>query len=198
MTDSPASLHRCAWAATEFSIPYHDLEWGSPVHDERTLFEFLVLEGAQAGLSWETILKKRDNYRAAFDKFEPARVAAYDEDKINELLANPGIIRNRLKIRSAIQNARAFLAVQQEFGSFDAYLWSFVDGQPVHNTWEKLSDIPARTPLSDRLSKDLVKRGFNFVGSTICYALMQAIGMVNDHQVDCFRYAELKENGTPA
>ena len=198
MTDSPASLHRCAWAATEFSIPYHDLEWGSPVHDERTLFEFLVLEGAQAGLSWETILKKRDNYRAAFDKFEPARVAAYDEDKINELLANPGIIRNRLKIRSAIQNARAFLAVQQEFGSFDAYLWSFVDGQPVHNAWEKLSDIPARTPLSDRLSKDLVKRGFNFVGSTICYALMQAIGMVNDHQVDCFRYAELKENGTPA
>ncbi len=198
MTDLPASLHRCAWAATEFSIPYHDLEWGSPVHDERTLFEFLVLEGAQAGLSWETILKKRDNYRAAFDKFEPARVAAYDEDKINELLANPGIIRNRLKIRSAIQNARAFLAVQQEFGSFDAYLWSFVDGQPVHNAWEKLSDIPARTPLSDRLSKDLVKRGFNFVGSTICYALMQAIGMVNDHQVDCFRYAELKENGTPA
>ena len=159
MTDSPASLHRCAWAATEFSIPYHDLEWGSPVHDERTLFEFLVLEGAQAGLSWETILKKRDNYRAAFDKFEPARVAAYNEDKINELLANPGIIRNRLKIRSAIQNARAFLAVQQEFGSFDAYLWSFVDGQPVHNAWEKLSDIPARTPLSDRLSKDLVKRG---------------------------------------
>ncbi|RPJ42836.1 MAG: DNA-3-methyladenine glycosylase I [Chloroflexi bacterium] len=197
MTDSPASLHRCAWAATEFSIPYHDLEWGSPVHDDRALFEFLVLEGAQAGLSWETILKKRDNYRAAFDKFEPARVAAYDEDKINELLANPGIIRNRLKIRSAIQNARAFLAVQQEFGSFDAYLWSFVDGQPVHNTWEKLSEIPARTPLSDRLSKDLVKRGFNFVGSTICYALMQAIGMVNDHQVDCFRYAELKENGTP-
>jgi DNA-3-methyladenine glycosylase I len=184
-------LHRCAWAGTEHSIPYHDLEWGTPVHDDRLLFEFLVLEGAQAGLSWETILKKRAGYRAAFDNFEPSIVAGYGEDKVAELLANPNIIRNRLKIRSAIQNARAFLAVQQEFGSFDQYIWSFTGGRPIQNAWQSLSEIPARTPDSDRMSKDLQKRGFNFIGSTICYAFMQAVGIVNDHVVTCFRYDEL-------
>jgi DNA-3-methyladenine glycosylase I len=185
--------YRCEWAATEYSIPYHDLEWGLPVHDDRTLFEFLVLEGAQAGLNWETILKKRQNYRAAFDNFDPQVVAAYDDDKAAALLADPGIIRNRLKIASAIRNARAFLQVQEEFGSFDAYLWRFVDGQPIVNAWQSLQELPASTPLSDALSKDLKGRGFNFVGSTICYAFMQAVGLVNDHVVACYRYGEVTE-----
>jgi DNA-3-methyladenine glycosylase I len=187
------TIYRCGWAGTEYSIAYHDLEWGTPVHDDRLLFEFLVLEGAQAGLSWETILKKRAGYRAAFDNFEPTIVAGYGEDKVAELLANPNIIRNRLKIRSAIQNARAFRTVQQEFGSFDRYIWSFTGGKPIQNAWQTLSEIPARTSDSDLMSKDLQKRGFNFVGSTICYAFMQAVGIVNDHLVGCFRYGELGE-----
>ena len=162
-----------------------------PVHDDRVLFEFLTLEGAQAGLSWETILKKRENYREAFDGFDPARVARYDEARAGELLSNPGIVRNKLKVASAIRNAGAFLELQVEFGSFDAYLWPFVGGEPQKNAWTSLSEIPARTDESDALSRDLKKRGFNFVGSTICYAFMQAVGMVNDHTVDCFRYAEL-------
>ena len=183
---------RCQWAGTDpLYVAYHDLEWGVPVHDDRTLFEFLILEGAQAGLSWSTILKKRAAYRAAFDNFDPAVVAAYDETKVAELLANPGIVRNRAKIASAIKNAQAFLAVQQEFGSFDAYIWQFVGGQPRQNNWQSLSEIPASTPESEAMSKDLRKRGFNFVGPTICYAHMQATGMVNDHTVDCFRYPEL-------
>jgi len=172
-------------------VAYHDLEWGTPVHDDRTLFEFLVLEGAQAGLSWSTILNKRAAYRAAFDKFEPAVVAAYGDDKVADLLANPGIVRNRLKILSAIRNARAFLQVQAEFGSFDAYMWGFVGGQPVQNNFRDMRQLPATSPISDALSRDLISRGFNFVGSTICYAHMQAVGMVNDHTVDCFRHAEL-------
>jgi DNA-3-methyladenine glycosylase I len=183
---------RCQWAGTDpLYVAYHDLEWGVPVHDDRTIFEFLILEGAQAGLSWSTILKKRDAYRAAFDNFDPTVVAAYDETKVAELLANPGIVRNRAKIASAIKNAQAFLAVQQEFGSFDAYTWQFVGGRPKQNSWQSLSEIPASTPESEAMSKDLRKRGFNFVGPTICYAHMQATGMVNDHVVDCFRYSEL-------
>ncbi len=185
------SISRCRWAATEYSIPYHDLEWGTPVHDERTLFEFLVLEGAQAGLSWETILKKRQNYRLAFDNFQAEMVSRYDEEKIASLLANPGIIRNRLKISSAIRNAKAFLAVQKEFGSFDAYIWGFTGGKPLVNAWKDLSEIPATSAVSDAMSKDLIRRGFNCVGSTICYAFMQAVGIVNDHEVRCFRYQEL-------
>jgi len=184
-------LNRCEWAASERALAYHDLEWGVPVHDDRVLFEFLVLEGAQAGLSWETILKKRDSYRDAFDGFDPVRVARYEEPKTAELLANPGIVRNKLKVASAIRNARAFLDVQGAFGSFDAYVWPFVGGEPIKNAWRSLSEIPARTDESDALSRDLKKRGFNFVGSTICYAFMQAVGMVNDHTVGCFRYAEL-------
>jgi DNA-3-methyladenine glycosylase I len=185
-------LLRCQWAGNDsINVAYHDQEWGVPVHDDRLLYEFLVLEGAQAGLSWITILKKRDNYRAAFDQFDPQKVARYDDGKITQLLANPGIVRNRLKVNAAVQNARAFLAVQREFGSFDAYIWQFVGGQPRRNAWTSLKDIPARTPESDALSKDLKKRGFTFVGSTICYAFMQATGMVNDHTVDCFRYKEL-------
>jgi DNA-3-methyladenine glycosylase I len=172
--------------------PYHDEEWGVPLHDERGLFEFLILEGAQAGLSWETILKKRDNFRLAFDNFDPRAVAEYDRRKVDELLANPGIIRNRLKINAAIQNARAFLEAQREFGSFDAYVWRFVGGRPRRNRWRWLKQIPGRTPESDALSKDLSRRGFKFVGSTICYAFMQAVGMVNDHTVKCFRYAEIE------
>jgi DNA-3-methyladenine glycosylase I len=183
---------RCQWAGTDpLYVAYHDLEWGVPVHDDRTIFEFLILEGAQAGLSWSTILKKRDAYRAAFDNFDPAVVAVYDETKVAELLANPGIVRNRAKIASAIKNAQAFLAVQQEFGSFDAYIWQFGGGRPKQNSWQSLSEIPASTPESEAMSKDLRKRGFNFVGPTICYAHMQATGMVNDHTVDCFRYSEL-------
>ena len=182
---------RCAWARTPLSIAYHDAEWGVPVHDDRTLFEFLILEGAQAGLSWETILKKRDNYRAAFDGFDPAKVAAYDEAKVAALLDNAGIIRNRLKIRAAIQNAQAFLRGQAECGSFDAYAWGFVGGRPRQNAWATLGDIPAKTPEAEALSKDLLKRGFKFVGPTIVYAFMQATGMVNDHVVGCFRYGTL-------
>jgi DNA-3-methyladenine glycosylase I len=183
---------RCAWATTELGIAYHDKEWGVPVHEERTLFEFLILEGAQAGLSWETILKKRTAYRLAFDNFEPALVAAYGKGKVKQLLANPGIIRNRLKIAAAVQNAQAFLRVQQEFGTFDAYVWRFVDGKPRQNTWRAPRQVPARTAESDALSKDLRQRGFTFVGSTIMYAFMQAVGIVNDHLVGCFRYLPLK------
>ena len=167
---------------------YHDEEWGVPVHDDRTLFEFLILEGAQAGLSWETILNKRENYRAAFDDFDAQRIALYDRRKIGQLLKNPGIVRNRLKIASAVRNAQAMLRVQQEFGSFDSYLWQFVDGRPRLNSWKTRQRVPASTPQSDAMSKALKKRGFNFVGSTICYAFMQAVGMVNDHVTQCFRY----------
>jgi DNA-3-methyladenine glycosylase I len=184
-------LRRCSWAASELMVWYHDQEWGVPLHDDHGLFEFLILEGAQAGLSWETILRKRENYRRAFDQFDPAVVAGYGEEKVAELLSDAGIVRNRLKIAAAVQNARSFLALREEFGSFDAYLWRFVDGVPRVNQWRTLQEIPARTPQSDAMSQDLQRRGFKFVGSTICYALMQATGMVNDHQVDCFRYAQL-------
>ncbi len=183
---------RCAWAGSDpLYRDYHDLEWGVPVHDDRLLFEFLILEGAQAGLSWITILRKREAYRNAFARFDPAVVATFDAASQTELLANAGIVRNRLKIASTISNARAFLAVQEEFGSFDAYLWRFVDGKPIQNAWNRLAQVPASTPLSDALSRDLKKRGFRFVGSTICYAFMQAVGMVNDHTTDCFRWREL-------
>ncbi|MEW5988187.1 MAG: DNA-3-methyladenine glycosylase I [Chloroflexota bacterium] len=181
-------MTRCSWAQTELMMAYHDQEWGVPVHDDRRLFELLILEGAQAGLNWLTILKKRENYRRAFDNFDPQMVANYGEEKVAALLADAGIVRNRLKIAAAIQNARAFLAVQQEFGSFDAYVWGFVGGRPLVNAWRTLSEIPARTAESDALSKDLTRRGFKFVGSTITYAFMQAAGLVNDHTVDCFRY----------
>jgi DNA-3-methyladenine glycosylase I len=185
--------NRCAWAGISdpLYLAYHDEEWGVPIHDDRLLFEFLVLEGAQAGLSWSTILKKRDNYRQAFDHFDAEKVAAYDEQKIAELLSNPGIVRNKLKIHAAIQNANAFLAVRQAFGSFDAYIWQFVGGKPKINAWKTLRDIPAETDESRAMSKDLLKRGFKFVGPTICYAFMQAVGLVNDHTVDCFRYTEV-------
>ena len=186
---------RCGWAKTDLSIAYHDAEWGVPVHDDRTLFEFLVLEGAQAGLSWETILRKRAAYRVAFDRFEIATVSGYDDRKTQALLADSGIVRNRLKIAAAIGNARAALAVQRECGSLDAYLWSFVDGRPRTNDWRTLKDVPARTPEAEAMSKDLVRRGFRFVGPTICYAFMQAVGMVNDHLVDCFRHAEIRHLG---
>jgi len=178
---------RCEWARTPLSIAYHDTEWGSPVHDDRRLFEFLTLEGAQAGLSWETILKKRDAYRAAFADFDPVKVARFKDDRIASLLRNPGVVRNRLKINSAVTNAKHFIAVQREFGSFDAYVWTFVGGRPRVNVWRSLREIPARTSESDALSRDLSKRGFKFVGSTICYAFMQAVGMVDDHTLDCFR-----------
>jgi DNA-3-methyladenine glycosylase I len=183
---------RCAWASSELSIRYHDEEWGVPVHDDRTLFEFLILEGAQAGLSWNTILNKRDNYRKAFDGFDPARVARYDRGKLARLLRDPGIVRNKLKVASAVGNAKAFLQVQKEFGSFDAYIWKFVGGKPRVNSPKSLKQLLASTPESDAMSKDLKSRGFNFVGSTICYAFMQAVGMVNDHVVGCFRYEELR------
>jgi len=183
---------RCDWAArNELSIRYHDEEWGVPTHNDRRLFEFLVLEGAQAGLSWDTILRKRRNYRTAFDRFDPKLIARYDRRKIHSLLQNPGIVRNRLKIASVVQNARVFLTVKEEFGSFDGYIWQFVGGRPRVNAWRALKQVPARTPESDAMSKDLKKRGFTFVGSTICYAFMQAVGMVNDHRVDCFRYRQL-------
>ena len=185
-------MSRCTWATNELNIPYHDAEWGVPLHDDRGLFEFLVLEGAQAGLSWDTILKKRDSYRKAFDNFDPAKVAAYDGNKIVELLANDGIIRNRLKVASAVLNGNAFLRVQDEFGSFDKYIWSFVGDRPIVNERKGHGDVPAKTEISDAISKDLKKRGFNFVGSTIMYAFMQATGMVNDHLVTCFRYKEIK------
>ena len=189
-------MKRCAWPKTELDIAYHDREWGVPQHDDRVLFEFLILEGAQAGLSWSTILKKRENYRLAFDNFDARLVARYTERKSAELLANPGIVRNRLKVAAAIQNAKAFLAVQKEFGSFDAYLWRFVGGRPKTNHRRSLKEIPPRTAESDALSKDLLQRGFKFVGSTICYAYMQAVGLVNDHTVDCFRHAEIKRRFT--
>jgi DNA-3-methyladenine glycosylase I len=179
---------RCAWARTPLGITYHDTEWGVPVHDDRILFEFLTLEGAQAGLSWETILGKREAYRDAFAGFDPARVARFTSARVERLLGNPGIVRNRLKIESTVSNARAFLAVQREIGSFDAYLWRFVGGTPRVNRWRTVRQVPARTLESDALSRDLSSRGFKFVGSTICYALMQAVGMVNDHTVDCFRH----------
>lgn len=186
MKDNPV---RCPWARNELSIRYHDEEWGVPTHDDRRLFEFLILEGAQAGLSWDTILNKRENYRSAFDGLDPKRIAVYDTRKIQSLLRNPGIVRNRLKIASAIQNARAFLKVQQEFGTFDRYIWQFTGGRPLVNRRRSLKQIPARTAVSDAMSKDLRKRGFTFVGSTICYAFMQAVGMVNDHVMGCFRRA---------
>ena len=182
---------RCAWATTPLGIAYHDEEWGVPLHDDRMLFEFLILEGAQAGLSWELILRKRETYREAFDGFDPVRVAEYDDSKVAELLANPGIVRNRQKVAASIGNARAFLEAQVEFGSFDAYIWGFVGGDPIRNAWQSLSDIPAKTPQSETMSKELRRRGFRFVGPTICYAFMQATGMVNDHTVDCFRYSEV-------
>jgi DNA-3-methyladenine glycosylase I len=189
-------MERCPWPGKdELYIKYHDEEWGVPVHDDRKHFEFLVLEGAQAGLSWATILKRRENYRKAYDNFDPARVANYDEAKVEELLANAGIIRNRKKIASSINNAKRFLEVQQELGSFDNYIWNFVNHKPVINSWKELSEIPATTELSDRISKDLKKRGFSFVGSTIIYAHIQAIGLVNDHLVSCFRYDQLKKHG---
>jgi DNA-3-methyladenine glycosylase I len=179
---------RCTWPSNELSILYHDREWGVPQHDDRVLFEFLILEGAQAGLSWDTVLQKRENYRAAFDGFDPKKIARYDRRKTRRLLRDEGIVRNRLKIASAIQNARVFLAVQKEFGSFDRYIWQFVGGKPRVNARRLGKKIPARTSESDAMSKDLKKRGFNFAGSTICYAFMQATGMVNDHAVECFRY----------
>jgi DNA-3-methyladenine glycosylase I len=184
-------MNRCAWARNELSIPYHDQEWGVPVHDDRLLFEFLVLEGAQAGLSWDTILRKRARYREVFDGFEPAVVARYGKRKVNALLKDAGIVRNRLKIAAAIANAQAFLRVAEEFGSFDRYIWQFTGGRPRVNARRSVKDLPASTAESDAMSKDLRARGFRFVGSTICYAFMQAVGMVNDHAVDCFRYAEL-------
>jgi DNA-3-methyladenine glycosylase I len=185
-----SELNRCGWAKEPINIAYHDQEWGVPVHDDRRLFEFLILEGAQAGLSWITILKKRENYRRAFDDFDPKKVECYDKRKVRKLLADPGIVRNRLKIESAVKNAKAFLAVQKEFGSFDTYIWRFVGWQPIRNHWKSLKELPGRTQESDAMSKDLVKRGFRFVGSTICYAFMQAVGMVNDHTVECFRYGK--------
>jgi DNA-3-methyladenine glycosylase I len=184
-------MGRCPWAKTDLYAQYHDTEWGVPIHDDRLLFEFVVLEGAQAGLSWETILNKRENYRAAFDQFEPATVAKYDLKKRKALLSDSGIVRNRLKIESAIQNAKMFLAVQDEFGTFNEYIWGFVGNEPKQNAWKSFKDVPAKTGESDAMSKDLKRRGFKFVGSTICYAFMQAVGMVNDHLVGCFRHGEL-------
>ncbi len=186
-------MKRCDWARNELSVAYHDAEWGVPVHDDRLLFEFLILEGAQAGLSWDTILKKRENYRAAFDGFDARKVAKYDARKTARLLADPGIVRNRLKVAAAVKNAKAFLEVQGEFGSFDAYVWQFVGGRPKVNKWKDLKELPARTEESDAMSKDLKRRGFTFVGSTICYAFMQATGMVNDHLVGCFRHGQVKK-----
>lgn len=181
---------RCSWATTNLMKLYHDEEWGVPLHDDQRLFEFLLLEGAQAGLSWQTILQRRETYRKAFDNFDPTVIAQYDEAKVESLLADPGIIRNRLKVKSAITNARAFLKVQAEFGSFDAYIWRFVGGNPIVNQWASMAEVPAMTKESDAMSKDLKKRGFTFVGSTICYAFMQATGMVNDHPITCFRHGQ--------
>jgi len=192
MREKTAQPIRCPWASNERSIRYHDEEWGVPVHDDRKLFEFLILEGAQAGLSWDTILNKRENYRKALDGFDPARVARYDRRKIERLLRDPGIVRNKLKIASTVGNAKAFVQVQKEFGSFDAYVWQFVGGRPRVNSPKSMKQVPASTAESDAMSKDLKKRGFNFVGSTICYAFMQAVGMVNDHVVTCFRYRLLE------
>jgi DNA-3-methyladenine glycosylase I len=186
-------MKKCSWAlSSPLEESYHDLEWGVPVHDDRLLFEFLILEGAQAGLSWVTILKKREEYRKAFDNFKAGIIARYDNNKINSLLVNPGIVRNKLKINAAVINAVAFLDVQESFGSFNAYIWRFVDGRPLNNAWNTHADIPVSTRISELMSKDLKKRGFKFVGGTICYAFMQATGMVNDHTVDCYRHAEIK------
>jgi len=187
----PRELIRCAWANNELAMRYHDEEWGVPAHDDRKLFEFLILEGAQAGLSWNTILAKRENYRKVFDGFDPERVARYDHRKIQQLLRDPGIVRNKLKVNAAIENAKAFLRVQEEFGSFDRYIWQFVGGKPKVNKWKSLRQVPARTAESDAMSKNRKRRGFRFVGSTICYAFTQAVGMVNDHLVGCFRYKAL-------
>ncbi len=187
-------LVRCHWAKNELNISYHDEEWGVPVHKENTWFEFLILEGAQAGLSWDTILRKRARFRAVFDGFDPAKVARYDKTKVRELLRDAGIIRNRLKIDATIGNARAFLEVQKEFGTFDSYIWRFVVGQPKQNAWKTHKNVPVKTPESDAMSKDLQKRGFRFVGSTICYALMQATGMVNDHLLSCYRHKDLRRS----
>jgi DNA-3-methyladenine glycosylase I len=184
---------RCQWAGTDpLYVHYHDVEWGTPVHDDQKLFEFIILEGAQAGLSWITVLRKRDNYREAFDNFDPEKIVRYDANAIEALISNPGIIRNRLKINAAVKNARAFLATRDTFGSFDAYLWQFVDGKPIVNRWDTLSQIPSQTNESTAMSKDLKKKGFTFVGPTICYAFMQAVGMVNDHTTDCYRHSELQ------
>ncbi|MGO9566944.1 MAG: DNA-3-methyladenine glycosylase I [Desulfomonilaceae bacterium] len=183
---------RCSWAGADpMMIAYHDEEWGVPVHDDRLFFEFLLLEGAQAGLSWSTILKKRENYRAAFDNFDPKRIAGYGDDKIQQLLQNPGIVRNRMKVRSAVINAQAILAVQEEYGSLDSYIWRFVGGKTIQNGWESSARVPGKTREAEAMSKDLKRRGFKFVGPTICYAFMQATGMVNDHTTDCFRFREL-------
>lgn len=188
----PKVRERCQWSGTDpLYIQYHDEEWGVPLHDERALFEFLTLEGAQAGLSWITILRKRENYRKAFDNFEPSKVARYGDKQFERLMQDSGIVRNKLKINAAIQNARAFLEIQKEFGSFDKYIWGFVDGKPIRNEWQTLREIPPKTPLSETISKDLLKRGFRFVGPTIVYAHMQATGMVNDHLVGCFRYHQV-------
>ena len=186
-------MKRCDWAnRSELELSYHDQEWGVEIHDDRTLFEFLVLEGAQAGLSWSTILRKREGYRRAFDNFDARKISRYSEKTVSRLLSNPEIIRNRLKINAAIANAREFLLVQKEFGSFDRYIWQFVNGKPIRNSWRTMADIPSSTPESDAMSKDLKRRGFKFIGPTICYAFMQAVGMANDHVVDCFRYKELE------
>ncbi|MFZ5966049.1 MAG: DNA-3-methyladenine glycosylase I [Bacillota bacterium] len=185
---------RCSWAGEEqIYIDYHDHEWGVPVHDDRVLFEFLILEGAQAGLSWITILKKRENYRKAFDDFDPEKIVRYDEEKIKELMEDKGIIRNRRKIEAAIKNAKAFLKIQQEYGSFDAYVWQFVGSKPIQNCWNSIGEVPVMTKEAEAMSKDLKKRGFSFVGPTICYSFMQAVGMVNDHVVDCFRYKVVQD-----
>jgi DNA-3-methyladenine glycosylase I len=188
---SDGQVERCGWSDDDLMNAYHDREWGVPVHDDRLLFEFLVLEGAQAGLSWSCILNKREGYRRAFDRFEPAKVARYGAKDITRLLGDAGIVRNRLKIAGAIENAKAFLRVREEFGAFSAYIWRFVDGRPIQNQWKSLKELPAKTPVSDAMSKDLKSRGFKFVGSTICYAHMQATGMVNDHMVTCFRHREV-------
>jgi len=190
---SKTPIVRCYWASNEWNIPYHDTEWGVPVHDDRVLFEFLILEGAQAGLSWDTILHKRQRYREVFDNFDMQRIARYDARKVRSLLADPGIVRNRLKISATIGNARELLKVQEEFGSFDVYIWQFVGGKPKRNQWTRRTGIPAMAAESDAMSKDLKKRGFRFVGSTICYAFMQATGMVNDHLTTCFRYAQVQQ-----
>ncbi|MCI0858518.1 MAG: DNA-3-methyladenine glycosylase I [Chloroflexi bacterium] len=189
---------RCQWATSDLMVDYHDREWGAPLHDDKKLFELLMLEGAQAGLSWEIVLRKRESYREAFDHFDARKMAGYGQDRIAELLQNPGIVRNRLKVAAFVQNAGAYLDIQNRFGSFDAYLWSFVDGHPVRNSWRDLSEVPAKTDLSERLSADLKRSGFKFVGSTICYAFLQAAGLVNDHVITCFRYLELGGPGVPS
>jgi len=188
-------MKRCDWATSStLEAEYHDKDWGVPAHDDRFLFEMLILEGAQAGLSWATILKKREGYRKAFDNFDAVKISKYSQEKIDELLNNPDIVRNKLKINATIQNAKKFLEIQKEFGSFDSFIWSFVGGKPINNSWDKMSDVPAKTKESDAMSKELKRRGFKFIGSTICYAYMQSVGMVNDHLTSCFRYSEVKKH----